>query len=110
EPANSVRILIVEREGEGQPVKSCVDFRGRREHRSSNPHTEDQVVFDVRDATGHRPPETTVETRGGASGLNCGHTLDASLPCAASDVDVTVSLFSGAATIAAYNQDGSFAG
>ena len=110
EPARSVRILIVERAGESRPVKTCVDFRGRPEHQSSNPRTEDQVVFEVHDATGHRPPETTVETRGGASGLNCGHTLDASLPCAASDVDVTVSLFSGAATIAAFNQDGSFAG
>jgi hypothetical protein len=109
EPARSVRILIVEREGESRPVETCVDFRGRPEHRSSNPRTEDQVVFEVHDETGHRPPETTVETRGGASGLNCGHTLDASLPCAASDVDVTVSLFSEAATIAAFNQDGSFA-
>jgi hypothetical protein len=110
EPARSVRILIVEREGESRPVETCVDFRGRPDNRSSNPRTEDQVVFEVYDASGHRPPETTVDTRGGATGLDCGHTLEASLPCASSYVDVTVSLFSRVATIAAFNQDGSFAG
>jgi|GEM_PF-476606 len=109
EPAKSVRILVLECEDKSAPVETCVDFRGRTEDRSSNPRVEDGVVFDVRDATGKRLAETSVETRSGLSGLSCGYTLEASLPCAASAVDLTVSLFSKVATIDAFNQDGSFA-
>jgi hypothetical protein len=110
EPARSVRILIVEREGEGGHAETCVDFRGRPGNRASNPRTDDRVVFEVRDAAGQRPPETTVESCGRASGLDCGHMLDVSLPSASGYVDLTVSLFSRSATIAAFNGDGSFAG
>lgn len=109
EPARSVRILIVERDGGSRTVETCVDFRGRPEGRSSNPRTEEQVVFEVHDETGLRPPETRVDILGGISGLNCGHTLDVAFPCASTQVDLTVSLFSQAATVVAFNQDESFA-
>ncbi|PVE22767.1 hypothetical protein DC522_19155 [Microvirga sp. KLBC 81] len=108
-PARAVRILVAGREGVGDRVGTCIDFRDRPGSRSSNPRTEEQVVFELQDAAGHRPPETTVDTRGGAAGLHCGHTLDVSLPLAVACVDLSVSLFSQGATIVAYSQDGSFA-
>jgi hypothetical protein len=102
------------------PPKVCVDFEGRATGSGPNPRfekdpsTQRVVTFEARHKDGTPRPNTHIQQmRVGSSnrtGLSCEAGLAITLPGASTYIEITLSSNADAATVEAFNSDGSLAG
>jgi hypothetical protein len=90
---------------------NCDNFRTFAPTTGPNPLDTPLARYTVHEFGGAVPPDYRISTWGGVTGLNCGFELEIEVkgdPCPS--VTVTLAHFAQAATIEAYNDDGSLAG
>ncbi len=88
----------------------CVDFRNYQPGGRPNPGTENAMRFEVRDHTGNLLEQREIGTWRGITGLNCGFSLEITLPFRCLAVELTLVRFARPARIEAFNADGTSAG
>lgn len=116
EPARSVEILVAQKEDIEDKV--CINFEAVQD--SANPRVEkvfgftEGVRFQVRDGSGALLDQTTIEVEethlGFFTVLHCEFETEITLPCAASAVDLVLTLSGVPVTVTGFNEDGSVAG
>ncbi len=97
----------------GQPAKAqkmvVVDLRSQAPGSGPNPRVVDGVSFQVFDYDGSAAKETQIDNWGGFTGLNCGFSVEVTLPATTALAALELATFASPADVTAFNADGSVA-
>lgn len=112
EPARRIAVKVGFRteDGGGRGDLKCLSFLDRPPDKGPNPRVEHGVRFRVYDHEGNPKPRSHIDAWGGYSGLNCGYTLEITLPVPIPVVETVLSHFNDRPVVEAFEEDGGSAG
>jgi hypothetical protein len=92
------------------PPRTCIELSGLAPGAGPNPLVDQGVAFTVHDPAGSPLPNTQIRIQGAFTGLDVGWTMEVVLPAPCALVEATLVTFAQAATLEAFNSDGTLAG